>query len=463
MKKNISINISGIIFHIEEDGYEVLKNYLDSVNLYFARFEDNKEILADIESRIAEIFLTRISASKQVISMEDVQNLISTMGTIADFAAVEDTEEAFQDFEKSHTENPHTGHTHTENTYAENPKIESSTREQVKGRRFYRDTSRKILGGVASGLAGHFNVDPIWVRLLFVLVFLSSVSTGIEIFTGITTITYIVLWIIIPGAPVVVENQNIKKLFRNPDNKVLGGVASGMAAYFGTDALVFRLLFVLTIFMGGAGFIIYVVFWIITPEARTISDKIQMQGEPVTLYTIEDNVKKNFNVTPETETAIVQVILFPFRLISTIFTGLAKILQPLFQFVVDAVRTLFGLGFMLAGLAILFSLLVASGITFGMYGGESYAFVSDIPFFTYAHEFSPYVLLLFFTIIIVPSLVLILLGVSIIRNKRTVSSTFAWSLFAIWIICVAAASATAPGVISKFIKNGNYEYRFERD
>ncbi len=92
MKKNISINISGIIFHIEEDGYEKLKNYLDSINKYFSAFDDSKEIIADIESRIAEIFLARLSETKQVITLEDVDGLITTMGSIEDFQAVEDSD-----------------------------------------------------------------------------------------------------------------------------------------------------------------------------------------------------------------------------------------------------------------------------------------------------------------------------------------------------------------------------------
>jgi len=70
MKKNISINISGIIFHIEEDGYEILKNYLESISRYFASYEDNKEIIEDIEGRIAEIFLSKLSNSKEVITKE---------------------------------------------------------------------------------------------------------------------------------------------------------------------------------------------------------------------------------------------------------------------------------------------------------------------------------------------------------------------------------------------------------
>src|ERR1700741_3655678 len=93
MKKNISSNISGIIFHIEEDGYETLKKYLDSINKYFSSFEDSSEILADIESRIAEIFLSKLNEEKQVISAEDVTSLVATMGSVSDFKAAEEEED----------------------------------------------------------------------------------------------------------------------------------------------------------------------------------------------------------------------------------------------------------------------------------------------------------------------------------------------------------------------------------
>ena len=92
MKKNISINISGIIFHIEEDGYETLRKYLDSIKRYFASFEDSSEILIDIESRIAEIFLAKLNEGKQVITSEDVSSLIATMGSVSDFKAAEEQE-----------------------------------------------------------------------------------------------------------------------------------------------------------------------------------------------------------------------------------------------------------------------------------------------------------------------------------------------------------------------------------
>src|SRR6187549_2126863 len=109
MKKNISINISGIIFHIEEDGYETLRKYLDSVSKYFSTFEDSSEIMADIESRIAEIFLSKLNEGKQVITAEDVNALITTMGSVSDFKAAEEQPEANSYQNTSQSTNSQTG------------------------------------------------------------------------------------------------------------------------------------------------------------------------------------------------------------------------------------------------------------------------------------------------------------------------------------------------------------------
>lgn len=95
MKKNISINIGGIIFHIEEDGFDKLKNYLDAINRYFSDFKDSQEIINDIENRIAEIFLAKLKDEKQVIELEDVNALMVTLGSIEDFQKAEETDEAF--------------------------------------------------------------------------------------------------------------------------------------------------------------------------------------------------------------------------------------------------------------------------------------------------------------------------------------------------------------------------------
>src|ERR1700733_8040630 len=140
MKKNISINISGIIFHIEEDGYETLRKYLDAVNKYFAAFDDNSEILADIEGRIAEIFLSKLNDGKQVITSEDVSSLIATMGSVSDFKAAEEQEFAGGG-EQSKSES----------------RDRASSSSSTATKKLYRDVNRKILGGVCAGLGHYFN------------------------------------------------------------------------------------------------------------------------------------------------------------------------------------------------------------------------------------------------------------------------------------------------------------------
>ena len=131
----------------------------------------------------------------------------------------------------------------------------------------------------------------------------------------------------------------MKKMYRNPDDRVLGGICSGIAAYFATDVTIIRFLFVVSIFLGGTGLIVYLILWIILPEATSITDKVQMTGEPVTLENIESNIKKGLKVEEEEdESTIVKILLFPFRLLATILKGIGRILGPLLQFLIEAVR-----------------------------------------------------------------------------------------------------------------------------
>src|SRR5436190_1659455 len=83
---------SNMIVHIEEDGYEVLRNYLESIKNYFSGYTGNQEIIADIESRMAEIFYATLSPAKQVITLEDVEALIRKMGSVSDFAQIDEEE-----------------------------------------------------------------------------------------------------------------------------------------------------------------------------------------------------------------------------------------------------------------------------------------------------------------------------------------------------------------------------------
>ncbi len=83
-------------------------------------------------------------------------------------------------------------------------------------------------------------------------------------------------------------------MYRDPDNRIIGGVCSGMAAYWSIDSWIARVIFIILAMPGGLGIFIYIVLWIVLPEAKTTAQKIQMKGEPVNIHNIKDSVKDEF-------------------------------------------------------------------------------------------------------------------------------------------------------------------------
>ncbi len=438
MKKNISINISGIIFHVEEDGYEKFKAYLDSINQYFAGYEDSEEIIADIESRIAELFLEKLDDGKQVVTIVDVENLIATMGQIADFEAIEEEEDFTKAEPKAKTQKQR--------------KAKSSSSSSSEGARVLRrDLNKRILGGVASGIGHYFKMDPIWVRVAWLLLF----------FTGLGILAYIIMWIAVPGSDDLPEDVNVKKLYRDPDDRVLGGVSAGLAKYFNTDAIVFRIIFVILIF-GGVGILAYLILWIITPQASSLTEKMQMKGEKVTLSNIDENIKKTKqeNLNPKDENSFTKVLLFPFRLIGNIFKGLGKALAPIFQLIVALIRVFIGGIIALVGISSMFSFLVAGGVVLGLYNGDWFYGGDDWAYFTSEVIVNtvPEIGALFLLIaLFIPFLFIFIAGITIIAKRRVMSSSTGWSILGIWMIAVVGTFATIPNVIRDFREEASYE------
>ncbi|MGB0934417.1 MAG: PspC domain-containing protein [Lishizhenia sp.] len=183
MKKTISINLSGIIYYIEEDGFDLLKEYLENIRLQFKNKEEADMILEDVEIRIAELFNAKLSESKTAILFSDVQEVISIMGEASDYSLEEEREN----------------------------EEENSTNQasNINKRKLYRDPENGSFGGVAAGLASYFNVDTALIRVLFVILVLAG-------FSGI--LIYLILWIVLPkvnstsdrlkmsGQPITVES-----------------------------------------------------------------------------------------------------------------------------------------------------------------------------------------------------------------------------------------------------------------
>ncbi len=439
MKKNISINISGIIFHIEEDGYEILRKYLDSITTYFSSFEDNSEILSDIESRIAELFLSKLNEGKQVITLEDVNSLMSTMGSVSDFKAAEEQEAA--------------GISATQTT--EKSEYGSSSK-RTTSKKLYRDQKRKILGGICAGLGHYFNVDPVWPRLLFALLVLGSY--------GGLLLVYFILWILLPPSEEL-EESDVKKMFRDSDSKVIGGVASGVAAFFGTDTTLIRVLFVVFTVVGGIGFLTYIILWIALPEAKTITEKMQMQGEPVTLSNIESTVKKSINEKDsEEESLAAKIILFPFRLIALVINGIVKLLGPVFSMGVEVLRVGFGVIISMTGIMLMFSLFMILGIAFGLWNLDSTHLIPfsmgvkglDLPMEALRNTFPNWLMATSFVLAIVPALVITLLGISVIAKRIIFKPILGWTLFVLFFLCLAVLSFKIPQTVYSFREEGTY-------
>lgn len=444
MKKNISINISGIIFHIEEDGYDNLRKYLDSINKYFASFEDSSEILADIESRVAEIFLSKLNEGKQVITVEDVNSLITTMGSVNDFKAAEE-----QEFAQSEPLGAKTSF--KEDTSSSEASSGTGPKTFSAPKQLMRDEKRKILGGVCSGMATYFNVDPIWIRLLFALTAFAY---------GITILVYIVMWIIVPGSTDLDEPETGKKMFRDPEHKVIGGVSGGIAAYFGIDLVVVRLLFIIFTIFFGIGFIIYIVLWIALPEAKSLTDRMAMQGEPVTLSNIESNIKKNLNVDPsKEESTATKILLLPFRIIGILITVLGKILVP----IVEVLRVAIGILVILFGLSLMLAAIVTSGVFIGLFSGAAFSWPwihyneISMPLEVFANSISGWLIFAAFIAAIIPAIFIMILGASVIARKYVINTTVGWTMFVLFFVSVAILSVGIPKIIYSFKEEGEYK------
>jgi phage shock protein PspC (stress-responsive transcriptional regulator) len=295
MKKVININFQGRVIPIEESAYDMLKQYVESLRRFFANEEGRDEIINDIEGRIAELFGESLKKGSTCITEDDVNKIIASMGRPEDF---ED--------EEGKVKSQLGGEEQKQNTGGSN--YEYSSAIPPRGR-LYRDETDKILGGVCSGLANYLRVDPTIVRLVFALI---SFGAG----TGI--LLYILLWVILPSKSLA-NTSSTKRLYRNPEEKVIAGVASGIASYFDIAVWVPRLIFafplvvgiITSIFksafwfdvdpfpgivfgsFGGTLFVVYAVLWAVIPEAKSASEKLEMRGEKVDLNTIKNTIQED--------------------------------------------------------------------------------------------------------------------------------------------------------------------------
>ena len=275
MKQVININFHGRVVPIEVTAFDLLKSYTESLSRHFANEEGKEEIINDIENRIAELFQERLKDGVTCITDMDVQAVINSIGRPEDFDADEPVTSA------AGAKSEHI------------PSMDNSLRPK----RLYRDENDKVIGGVCSGIANYLGMDVAIVRIIFVLFGL----------TGFGFVTYLVLWVAVPSSALNIIGGVRKKLYRDPDEKIIAGVGSGIANYFGINPWIPRVLFLLPfisfLFKWGdgdfshilrfgfpGGLIVYIILWLVLPEANTTAEKLEMKGEKVDLNSIKNSV-----------------------------------------------------------------------------------------------------------------------------------------------------------------------------
>lgn len=460
MKKTISINIAGIVFHIEDDGYEKLNTYLKAIQKYFSSYEGSKEIVEDIEARIAEKFWNKQKLDdKQAISLQDVEGLIASMGSVSDFAAIEEDEDLALAREKNQSEYAFSGESKGGETFGKANQATSQSEENYSenkynstNKKLFRDTKRKLLGGVCAGLAYNLGFDPLWVRLAFLFLLLGIGPITAGVFSGITVLFYIACWIAFPANPALEEDDRIRKFYRNPDGKVLGGVMSGIASYTGWDLGMLRFVSVLSIFLFGSGIVVYAILWIIAPEAKTLTDKMQMSGEPITLENIESNIKRTFNVDEKTENTLSKLLLLPFRIISQVF----KALSPFVEFLISAGRIFVGGIMAFTGVITIVASFFALFVSIAAVDNLPVYFF-DIPLGLFGRDASSFMLIGGFLAFAVPLFVIAWAGISLVIRKNLFTPTIWQSALGVFVVGLLITMYTGVKYQRNFARESSVE------
>lgn len=319
MKRTFTVNLNNTVYHIDNDAYELLQKYLADVESRLS-VDERKEVMADIEARVSELFTERLQRGKNVIINQDVEEIINILGKPNQFSDEDTTEEASDQASEA--------------------------------------TSNK---------------------------------------------------------------KNKRKFYRDPDNAVFGGVAAGLAALLGWDVILVRVLLVIILFLGYGTIIpIYLIVWLIAPPAKTIAQKLEMQGEDVTAERIkaEINDLKNYVESDKFKESA-----------TGIGYKLGEVLRVFFKIVFGFIGIVMGLvGFVMLGVL----LFMLSFIIF-----EPSIFPGIIPELgLFTPEKALLMIIALLLIVGIPIFMIISWAIKIISGKTTKSSALGWVMAVLWLISI---------------------------
>ncbi len=353
MNKTVNINLANTLFHIDDEAYNKLRLYLESIKRSFSGTPGSDEIIADIEARLAELFLEKMENERQVITQKEVDEVINIMGQPEDYMVDEDI---FEDVPK-------------------HDQVQPQTKRKVK--KLYRDIDQKYIGGVCSGLEHYMGLDALWIRIIFIL---------------------------------------------------------------------------LTVF-SGFGLVAYILLWILVPEATTTAQKLDMRGEPVNISNIERKVKEGFDgVADRVKNVDYEKVGNKVKSSSkTFFDVIGDIIMFLFKIVGKFIGILLILisAMMLIGLFVAF-------FSIGIFNAVN---LPGVDFYEIVNTTGAPVwivsVLLFFSIGI-PFFFLLYLGLKIlVTNLKSIGNIAKYSLLGLWLISVGTLSALGLRQAAEFANVGS--------
>jgi phage shock protein PspC (stress-responsive transcriptional regulator) len=355
MKQTINISMGGYAFIVEEDAFARLKMYMQTLRNYFSGKQGGEEILQDIESRIAEIFRENLRG-KEVIEMPDVEKMISTIG-----------------------------------------EPEAYMEEEIP------DTKRK-----------------------------ESTSTDES------------------------ETES-KRLYRDPDNKIIAGVCGGVSAYFAIDPVWMRLAFVIALLAWGTGPLLYIILWIVIPKARTTAEKLSMKGKKVNLSTIEESIKEDLNQLGKNVDEFTRGESFSkgirslTKFIEEIAGGIVRVVIKIAGFILKA-----GAVFVIA-----LSLIFVCAMFYGFFTGQGTVVLNDeglhfknlrelISFIFLSNEHALLFTAGLFLFITIPAIGLIFHAVRLLAGIKSNHRIFSLIALTIWLIGLSICIFEGIGMVNEF-------------
>ena len=348
MNKTVNINLGGMVFHIDEDAYQKLSRYFDAIKRSLSNANGQDEIIKDIELRIAELISEKHNSDKQVISIKEIDEIITVMGQPEDYR-IEDE-----------------ANTTSANTYN--------------------------------------------------------------------------------------DNSTNKKLYRDKENGMVGGVLAGLGHYFGVDKVWLRILLLVMVFAWGTGVLAYIILWIVMPEAVTTAEKLEMKGEPVTISNIEKKVREEFDTVSEK----IKNVDYD-KMGNQVKTGAEKFATS----IGDVLMNVFKVFAKFLGIILIMTSLAMLVILFiGVFTLGSTAFI-DFPWqdFVNAGNFSDYPIwafgVLMFIAVGIPFFFLLLLGFKLLSPSiKSIGNITKYTLLALWLIAIGILISIGIKQATEFAVSG---------